>query len=140
MRTVARDRADKREQDHWIEHARPAVRVGDPADERTLHERAYRAEAVDEADDSRGGIAAVHFAELSRKRSAQDDVRAAVEEADYHHDDRVRHDAHFGRGEEHDESECAQECLDCRAEQRFVMEYSFYRQTTLIINPPKQSV
>ncbi len=44
MGSIARDRADKREQNHRVEHARPAVGVVDPADERTLRKRAYRAE------------------------------------------------------------------------------------------------
>ena len=97
MSTIASNSAQKREENHSVEHSSPTVVVTDPSDKRTLNERADRAEAVDKTDYGRGCIATVHFAELTRKRAAQDDVRTAIQEADYNHRYRVHCDAHIRR-------------------------------------------
>lgn len=68
--SIAGNSAKERDQYHRVEHARPAVRVTDPADDWALNERSDGAESVDKADDSRGRISAIHFAQLGRKRAA----------------------------------------------------------------------
>lgn len=67
--SIASDRADEREEYHGVEHTRPAVVFAHPADKRSLNERADRAEAVDEADNGRGGIPTVHLAQFGGKRA-----------------------------------------------------------------------
>ena len=97
MSAIASNSAQKREENHSVEHSSPTVVVTDPSDEGTLDERADRAESVDEADYCRGCIAPVHFAELTRKRAAQNDIRTAVQETDYNHRYRVHCNAHIRR-------------------------------------------
>lgn len=67
--SITSDRADEREEYHGVEHTRPAVMFTYPADERSLNERANRAEAVDESDNGRGCIPTVHLAQFCGKRA-----------------------------------------------------------------------